>query len=94
MKFNPQLVEHLAALAGLSLAIDEAEVFASQLSLRWDRLSALDELTPDLDSTAPQHLAADILRPDLVRSSFPCEELFLGGPHLCEGGLPIPYMLK
>jgi aspartyl-tRNA(Asn)/glutamyl-tRNA(Gln) amidotransferase subunit C len=94
MAISPDEVRHVAGLARLELAEDELEALTPQLerilllieAMRAADLSGVDPMDHPTD-------AANVLRPDEVRSSITREELLAGAPESEAGMIRIPRIL-
>ena len=84
-------VLHVASLARITLADDEVERMAAQLSTVLGHVEALREL--DLAGVEPTAHALDlanVTRPDRSRRPWPREELLAGAPAPEQGAFRVP----
>ncbi|HEX2676506.1 MAG TPA: Asp-tRNA(Asn)/Glu-tRNA(Gln) amidotransferase subunit GatC [Polyangiales bacterium] len=88
------VVRHVAKLAALSLTQEEQERMVRELGGILSFMAALDEV--DVSNVPPTfHTIAlqGTLRPDVVQSSWPREELLRAAPAHEAGGFAVPKVL-
>ena len=93
-RLSLDLVQHVARLAALSVADDEAARIAEELASILDHMATLDAL--DVTDVEPTFhpLQVDVaLRPDVVVASPDREVLLAAAPETESGGFAVPKVL-
>ncbi len=94
MKLTLQAVEHMAALARLSLTEDEKRQFADQLSDILDYAARLDALETDHIPPTPSVLNLTLrLREDLASPGLSQTEVLRNAPQTKDGQFKVPPVL-
>ncbi len=91
MAISREDVLHVASLARLTLDDGEVDRAAGQLSGILDHVAALSQL--DLEGVEPTAHALDlenVTRPDVVRPSWPLDEVLSNAPETDDGAFRVP----
>jgi aspartyl-tRNA(Asn)/glutamyl-tRNA(Gln) amidotransferase subunit C len=95
MALTPQDVDHVATLARLGITDEERARFAQQLSGILEHFRALQELdTEGIPPTAQVLDLRNVMRPDVVRPSWPREEILMNAPRREDGFFKIQAVLE
>ncbi len=94
MRISKEEIEHIAALARLSLSEEEKELFGSQLSSILDYMEKLNELdTKDIESTSHVLSLSNVMRDDTSRPSIPKEDALMNAPDHTEKFYRVPKII-
>ncbi len=81
MKISREEVLHIARLARLGLTDEEVDRFSGQLSSLLEHFEALQQVdTAGVPPTAQSVDLQSVMRDDLVRPSFPAEDILANAP--------------
>ena len=81
MKISREEVLHIARLARLGLTDEEVDRFSGQLSSLLEHFEALQQVdTAGVPPTAQSVDLQSVMRDDLVRPSFPAEDILTNAP--------------
>ena len=95
MKITRQEVEHVARLARLELAEEEAEKMTAQLDTILEYVAKLDELdTKGVPPTTHPHGVVNVFREDKVRDSLPREQSLANGPEHNNEAFTVPRVIS
>lgn len=95
MSITTKDVEHVAALARLSLTEQEKEQFTEQLNaiLKYaEQLSGLN--TEDVPPTSHAMPLINVMREDAMKPSLPIDKVMLNAPDEEEGQFKVPAVLE
>lgn len=95
MSITAKDVEHVAALARLSLSEEEKAMYTEQLNaiLKYaEQLNALD--TDGVEPTSHAVPLFNVLREDEVKPSLPIEKVMLNAPDEEDGQFKVPAVLE
>lgn len=95
MSITVKDVEHVAALARLTLSEEEKEQFASQLSAVLKYVDKLNELdTTDVPPTTHVLSLSNVMREDEIRPSTPIEQVLKNAPDEEDGQFRVPAVIE
>lgn len=95
MRLSREQVEHVALLARLELSEEDKERYTHELNQILEHFEALQKL--DTDNVPPTSHAipmTNVLREDVVRPSFPREEVLRNAPDAAEGCFRVPRVVE
>lgn len=91
---TPDGVSHVANLARLEFDAEETQDFTTQLTRILDYISKLNELeTEDVPPTSHIHPLQNITKPDIVKTSLPCDAVLGNAPEQAEGYFSVPRVI-
>jgi len=95
MKISKEEIEHIAALARLSLSEEEKELFGSQLSSILDYMEKLNELdTKGIEPTSHVLSLSNVMRNDIPMPSIPKEDALMNAPDHTEKFYRVPKIIE
>jgi len=95
MKISEKEIEHIAALARLSLSEDEKGLFGSQLSSILEYMDKLNELdTKDIEPTSHVLSLSNVMRGDVPKDSIPRDEALMNAPEHTEKFYRVPKIIE
>ena len=95
MSISVKDVEYVADLARLELSEEEKKEFTEQLNAILQYFEQLNELdTEGVKPTSHVIQMANVLREDVVRPSWPLEQVLLNAPDEEEGQFKVPAVLE
>lgn len=87
-------VRHVANLARLEFNAEETQHFTEQLARILDYIGKLNELeTDDVPPTSHIHPLQNVTKPDVVKSSYPREEVLANAPEVEAGYFGVPRVI-
>ena len=87
-------VQHVAHLARLEFSDEETQHYTEQLSRILDYIGKLNELdTEDVPPTSHIHPLHNVFKPDVVKASFPREEVLANAPEAESGYFGVPRVI-
>ena len=94
MALTREQVRHVAELAKLKLTEAEVALFQEQLSAILDYAQRLDELETDpIPPTAAVLPSQNVMRPDVLRPSFPRDAMLANAPAVQDGFVKVQLVL-
>ncbi len=95
MKISEKEIEHIAALARLSLSEDEKGLFGPQLSSILEYMDKLNELdTKDMEPTSHVLSLSNVMRGDVPKDSIPRDEALMNAPDHTEKFYRVPKIIE
>lgn len=95
MKISEKEIEHIAALARLSLSEEEKVLFGSQLSSILEYMDKLNELdTKDIEPTSHVLSLSNVMRGDVPKDSLPRDEALMNAPEHTEKFYRVPKIIE
>lgn len=95
MSITIQDVEHVAALARLTLTEEEKEQFTGQLNAILKYAEQLNKLnTDDVEPTSHAMPLVNVLREDVEKESLPVSKVLLNAPDEEDGQIKVPAVLE
>jgi len=95
MSISVKDVEYVADLARLELSEEEKKEFTEQLNAILQYFEQLNELdTEDVKPTSHVIRMANVLREDVVRPSWPLDQVLLNAPDEEEGQFKVPAVME
>jgi aspartyl-tRNA(Asn)/glutamyl-tRNA(Gln) amidotransferase subunit C len=95
MSISVKDVEHVAALARLSLSEQEKEQFTEQLNAILKYAEQLDKLdTEGVEPTSHAMPLVNVMREDEARPSYPIEKVLQNAPDEEDGQFKVPAVLE
>ena len=95
MKISQKEIEHIAALARLSLSEEEKELFGGQLSGILDYMEKLNELdTRDIEPTSHVLALNNVTRRDVQGESLPRDEALTNAPEHTDKFYRVPKIIE
>ncbi len=87
-------VQHVANLARLEFSDEETQHYTEQLARILDYIGKLDELdTEDVPPTSHIHPLHNVVKPDVVKASYPREEVLANAPDAEAGYFGVPRVI-
>ncbi len=87
-------VQHVANLARLEFNEEETQHFTEQLARILDYIGKLDELdTEAVPPTSHIHPLHNVVKPDVVKASYPREEVLANAPEAEAGYFGVPRVI-
>lgn len=95
MKISEKEIEHIAALARLSLSEEEKVLFGSQLSSILEYMDKLNELdTKDIEPTSHVLSLSNVMRGDVPKDSITRDEALMNAPEHTEKFYRVPKIIE
>ncbi len=92
---NTEDVLHVANLARLEFNNEETQHFTEQLARILDYIGKLNELeTDDVPPTSHIHPLQNVTKPDIVKPSYPREEVLANAPEAETGYFGVPRVIE